>query len=81
MVFQFWIRGNLFGVGVFGSVNFVINRENGEVFVVKLVQVKVCYVGLEVVVRVIENEIDMLQRLDFKYVVCCLGSDWIEEGG
>ncbi|XP_024403862.1 uncharacterized protein [Physcomitrium patens] len=81
MASQSWIRGNLLGAGAFGSVNLAINRENGEVFAVKSVQVKVRYAGSEAAVRAIENEIDMLQRLDSKYVVRCLGSDWTEEGG
>ena len=73
-----WIRGKLLGAGAFGSVNLAIEREDGGVFAVKSVVVNE---GSEVALRAIENEIDMLQRLDSKYVVRCLGSDWTEEAG
>jgi serine/threonine protein kinase len=59
-------------------VNLAIDREDGSVFAVKSVVVNE---SSEVAVRAIENEIDILQRLDSKYVVRCLGSDWTSEGG
>nr|PNR31137.1 hypothetical protein PHYPA_027454 [Physcomitrium patens] len=81
MAAQSWIRGKLLGAGTFGSVNLAINRENGEVFAVKSVQVTERDSRSEVAVRAIENEIDILEKLDSKYVVRCLGSDWTEESG
>lgn len=73
-----WRRGKLLGAGAFGSVNLAIKREDGEVFAVKSVVVRE---GAEVAVGAIENEIGMLQDLESRYVVRCLGSDWTEEGG
>jgi serine/threonine protein kinase len=75
---QTWIRGRLLGAGAFGSVNLAINRESGQVFAVKSVAVTE---GAQVAVRAIENEIALLQALDSRHVVRCLGSDWTEEGG
>ena len=72
-----WMRGRLLGAGAFGSVNLAIKREDGAVFAVKSVVVRE---GTEVAVRAIENEIRMLQELESRYVVRCLGSDWSEEG-
>lgn len=72
------MRGKLLGAGAFGSVNLAIDRADGAVFAVKSVAVNE---GSEVSVRAIENEIEMLRRLDSEYVVRCLGSDWTEEGG
>ena len=76
-----WIRGKLIGAGTFGKVNLAIDREDGEVFAVKSVQVNGRGVGTEVSLPALENEIELLQSLDSKYVVRCLGSDWTEEGG
>ncbi|KAG0563218.1 hypothetical protein KC19_8G013000 [Ceratodon purpureus] len=73
-----WMRGKLLGAGAFGSVNLAIKREDGEVFAVKSVVVSETS---EVAVRAIENEISMLQELESRYVVRCMGSDWTTEGG
>ena len=35
----------------------------------------------EVAVRAIENEIALLQEVESRYVVRCLGSDWTTKGG
>jgi serine/threonine protein kinase len=73
-----WMRGKVLGAGAFGSVNLAIRREDGGVFAVKSVVVRE---ATEVAVRAIENEIGLLQELESRYVVRCLGSDWSEEGG
>ncbi|KAG0601998.1 hypothetical protein M758_11G153500, partial [Ceratodon purpureus] len=73
-----WIRGKLLGAGAFGSVNLAIDREDGGVFAVKTVVVSD---ASEVAVRAIENEIEILMKLDSKYVVKCFGGDWTSEGG
>lgn len=81
MAGQSWIRGKLLGVGSFGSVNLAIDREDGEVFAVKSVQLNERDAGSEVALRAIENEIEILQKLDSRFVVKYLGNDWTDEGG
>nr|XP_024372428.1 MAP3K epsilon protein kinase 2-like [Physcomitrium patens]PNR62436.1 hypothetical protein PHYPA_000860 [Physcomitrium patens] len=78
-----WIRGNLIGAGAFGKVNLAVNREDGEVFAVKSVRVEEGSgdAGAQVSLQALENEIEILQSLESKFVVRCLGSDWTEEGG
>jgi serine/threonine protein kinase len=76
-----WIRGKLIGAGTFGAVNLAIDREDGEVFAVKSVEVNGRDAGAQVSLQALENEIQLLQTLDSKYVVRCLGSDWTEESG
>ena len=81
MAARSWIRGKLIGAGSFGKVNLAIDREDGEVFAVKSVQVNGRGAGAELSLQALENEIQLLESLDSKYVVRCLGSDWTEEGG
>nr|PNR60085.1 hypothetical protein PHYPA_002878 [Physcomitrium patens] len=78
-----WIRGNLIGAGTFGTVNLAVNREDGEVFAVKSVRVEQGRMdgAAQPSLEALENEIEILQSLESKYVVRCLGSDWTEEGG
>ena len=58
-----------------------MNREDGEVFAVKSVEVDGSDANASCSMLAIENEIQLLQSLDSKYVVRCLGSDWTEESG
>ena len=76
-----WIRGKLIGTGAFSQVSLAMNREDGEVFAVKSVEVNGNDASANCSMLAIENEIQLLQSLDSKYVVRCLGSDWTEEGG
>ena len=76
-----WIRGKLIGTGAFSKVSLAMNREDGEVFAVKSVEVDGSDANASCSMLAIENEIQLLQSLDSKYVVRCLGSDWTEESG
>eukprot|EP01018_Ginkgo_biloba_P025292 Gb_39000 [translate_table: standard] len=67
-----WRRGNVIGVGAFGSVFFAINNSNGSLFAVK---------STSNCVSSLQNEHNILQSLDSPYIVRCLGHDQTTENG
>ncbi|KAH9309983.1 hypothetical protein KI387_037894 [Taxus chinensis] len=73
-----WVRGSVIGVGSFGIVSLAMDKATGELLAVKSVECKEERKG-ELVA--IENEINILQKLDSPWIVKFLGENYSEDGG
>ncbi|KAH9310271.1 hypothetical protein KI387_044216 [Taxus chinensis] len=73
-----WVRGSVIGVGAFGTVNLAMDKATGELLAVKSVECKEERKG-ELVA--IQNEINILQKLDSPWIVKFLGEAYSEDGG
>ncbi|CAI5469732.1 unnamed protein product [Closterium sp. Yama58-4] len=73
-----WSRGPLLGRGSFGRVNIGFDSASGELIAVKSVRVTS---DNSHELHALENEYEILQRLDSPYVIKCFGADWSMEDG
>eukprot|EP01018_Ginkgo_biloba_P000171 Gb_40830 [translate_table: standard] len=73
-----WVRGSVIGVGAFGTVSLALDKANGELFSVKSIE---CGEGKRGELLAMENEIQILKRMDSPWIVRFLGDDFSEENG
>ncbi|GFZ01584.1 mitogen-activated protein kinase kinase kinase 13 [Actinidia rufa] len=73
-----WTRGSCVGRGSFGTVSLAVNKSDGQVSVVKSVEMGSCS---EAQVAALENEIRILRRLSSPWVVEYFGDDVTVEDG
>lgn len=71
-----WIRGNLIGSGSFGTVNLANDRSTGRVFAVKSVNPKY---SSPLSILSLENEIEILKKVNSPHIVSYIGDDTTKE--
>ncbi|KAG7976771.1 hypothetical protein I3843_06G167100 [Carya illinoinensis] len=64
-----WVQGKLVGSGSFGNVHLAMSKATGGLFVVKSSQ-------SEARLEALENEARILQSLNSRYIVRCIGMDF-----
>ena len=67
-----WVRGAIIGAGAQGTVSLAMNSSNGQLFAVKSAA------GYS---SELDNEYEILQRIDSPYIVRCLGRNFSVEHG
>ncbi|CAI7878287.1 unnamed protein product [Closterium sp. NIES-53] len=73
-----WSRGPLLGRGSFGRVNIGFDSASGQLIAVKSVRVTN---DNSHELHALDNEYEILQRLDSPNVIKCFGADWSMEDG
>ncbi|OWM79311.1 mitogen-activated protein kinase kinase kinase 17-like [Punica granatum] len=67
-----WVKGKAIGSGSFGTVHLAMTKATGGLFVVKAAQTEEALVSLK-------NEADILESLNSRHVVRCLGRDVVRD--
>ncbi|KAH9309984.1 hypothetical protein KI387_037895, partial [Taxus chinensis] len=73
-----WVRGSVIGVGTFGTVSLAMDKATGELLAVKSIE---CCEDRERTLVAMENEINILRRLDSPWIVKFLGDTYSQDGG